>query len=127
MPISAAAFTSTEASTSTPTATSWATAAAVFTAITRTEYIESLHLDYVLGAYDNGELIGVAVIVDNRKSERNLASKFHLNCAETYTFDIVFVKEEYRGLGLQKAFIDIAKAQAKIDGLVFCSETRLGQ
>ena len=91
--------------------------------ITRTEYIESLHLDYVLGAYDKDELIGVALIVDNRKSERNLASKFHLNCAETYTFDIVFVKEEYRGLGLQKAFIDIAKAQAKIDGAKYMMTT----
>ena len=28
----------------------------------------------------------------------------------------MFVKKEYRGLGLQEAFIEVAKAQAKIDG-----------
>ena len=84
--------------------------------LTRNEFIESLHLDYVLGAYDNDQLVAVAVIVDNRNSERNLGLKFNYKANETYTFDIVFVKEKYRGLGLQKAFIDVAKQQAKIDG-----------
>lgn len=84
--------------------------------LTRNEYIESLHLDYVLGAYDKDELVAISVIVDNRKSDRNLATKFALACKDYYTFDIVFVKDSYRGLGLQKEFIEVAKKQAKIDG-----------
>ncbi len=82
---------------------------------TRNEFIESLHLDYVLGAYDNNKLVAVCVIIDNRESNRNLAQKFGVPASEAYTFDIIFVKEEYRGLGLQKEFIEIAKKQAKID------------
>ena len=84
--------------------------------VTRNEFIESLHLDYVLGAYDEDKLVGVALIIDNRNTDRNLGVKFGAPFAESYTFDIVFVKKEYRGLGLQKLFIEIAKEQAKIDG-----------
>ena len=84
--------------------------------VTRNEFIESLHLDYVLGAYDQNKLVAVALIIDNRDTERNLAKKFGLPPLTAYTFDIVFVKKEYRGLGLQQAFIEVAKAQAKIDG-----------
>lgn len=84
--------------------------------VTRNEFIESLHLDYVLGAYDNNKLIGIALIIDNRDSDRNLGQKFGCPSKDAYTFDIVFVKKEYRGLGLQKEFIEVAKKQAKIDG-----------
>ena len=83
---------------------------------TRNEFIESLHLDYVLGAYDNNKLVAVCVIIDNRETDRNLGQKFNTPYSEAYTFDIIFVKEEYRGLGLQKEFIEIAKKQAVIDG-----------
>ena len=83
---------------------------------TRNEFIESLHLDYVLGAYDDKKLVAVCVIIDNRNSTRNLGQKNGAPFEEAYTFDIVFVKKEYRGLGLQKEFIEIAKKQAKIDG-----------
>lgn len=83
---------------------------------TRNEFIESLHLDYVLGAYDDKKLVAVCVIIDNRNSTRNLGQKNGAPFGEAYTFDIVFVKKEYRGLGLQKEFIEIAKKQAKIDG-----------
>ena len=84
--------------------------------VTRNEFIESLHLDYVLGAYEQDKLVAVALIIDNRDTERNLAKKFGVDPLKAYTFDIVFVKKEYRGLGLQEAFIEVAKAQAKIDG-----------
>ena len=95
----------------------------IFVPLNRNEYIESLHLDYVLGAYEKDKLVAVAVIVDNRNSDRNLGKKFNVPFSETYTFDIVFVKEEYRGLGLQKAFVDIAKEQAKIDGANYIMTT----
>jgi len=84
--------------------------------VTRNEFIESLHLDYVLGAYDDKKLVAIALIIDNRDTERNLGKKCGIPYQEAYTFDIVFVKKEYRGMGLQKEFIDIAKKQAKIDG-----------
>lgn len=84
--------------------------------VTRNEFIESLHLDYVLGAYDDKKLVAIALIIDNRDTERNLGKKCGVPYQEAYTFDIVFVKKEYRGMGLQKEFIDIAKKQARIDG-----------
>lgn len=84
----------------------------LFVDVTRNEFIESLHLDYVLGAYDDDKLVAVALIITNRESDRNLAKKVKYQSNDVYTFDAVFVKEEYRGHGLQKIFIDIAKKQA---------------
>ena len=84
----------------------------LFVDVTRNEFIESLHLDYVLGAYDEDKLVAVALIITNRESDRNLAKKVNYASNDVYTFDAVFVKEEYRGHGLQKIFIDITKKQA---------------
>lgn len=87
----------------------------LFVDVTRNEFIESLHLDYVLGAYDEDTLVAVALIITNRETDRNLAKKVNYVSKDVYTFDAVFVKEEYRGYGLQKIFIDIAKKQAVKD------------
>ena len=61
--------------------------------VTRNEFIESLHLDYVLGAYDDKKLVAIALIIDNRDTERNLGKKCGVPYQEAYTFDIVFVKQ----------------------------------
>ena len=84
---------------------------------TRNELIESLHMDYVLGAYDGDKLVAVANVIDNRSCDRNLGQKCGEKATECYTFDAVFVHPEYRGLGLHSEFIEIAKAQAKIEGV----------
>lgn len=83
---------------------------------TRSELIESLHMDYVLGAYDGDRLVAVNISIDNRSCDRNLGQKCGQSARDCYTFDAVFVDPEYRGLGIQSAFIDVAKKQAKIDG-----------
>ena len=83
---------------------------------TREELIESLHLDYVIGAYEGDKLVGIATFIDARNTSRNLGKKFGGKPNECYTFDAVFVHPEYRGLGLQRAFIELAKKQAVIDG-----------
>ena len=84
---------------------------------TRNELIESLHMDYVLGAYDGDQLVAVANIIDNRNCDRNLGQKFGQKPTTCYTFDAVFVHPEYRGLGLHVEFLKVAKAQAKIEGV----------
>jgi GNAT superfamily N-acetyltransferase len=84
---------------------------------TRSELIESLHMDYVLGAYDGDKLVAVANVIVNRSCDRNLGQKCGKKAADCFTFDAVFVHPEYRGLGLHSAFIEIAKAQAKLDGV----------
>ena len=83
----------------------------------RPDWIDSLHLDYVLGAYDGDDLVGVALIIDNRRSPRNLGQKFGENYADCYTYDAVFVHPDYRGMGLQKAFGEVAKKQARIENV----------
>jgi ribosomal protein S18 acetylase RimI-like enzyme len=83
---------------------------------TRSELIESLHMDYVLGAYDGDTLVAVATIIDNRVCSRNLGKKCGAKPTTAYTFDAVFVHPDYRGLGLQSAFLEIAKKQVVIDG-----------
>ncbi len=83
---------------------------------TRSELIESLHMDYVLGAYDGDRLVAVAISIDNRPCDRNLGQKCGKRPAGCYTFDAVFVHPDYRGLGLQAAFMEVIKCQAKTDG-----------
>ena len=83
----------------------------------RADWIESLHLDYVLGAYDDNKLVAVALIIDNRQSPRNLGQKCGMNYADCYTYDAVFVHPDYRGMGLQQAFGEVAKRQAKVENV----------
>ena len=88
----------------------------IYVNTSRHELIESLHMDYVLGAYDNDKLIAVATFIDNRKTDRNLGAKMGFKPELCFTFDAVFVHPEYRGYGLQSEFIKIAVEKAKIDG-----------
>lgn len=82
----------------------------IYCPLTREEILESLHLDTVLGAFDeDGELSGVAVLISNRKSSRNLAHDFQKAPENVLTFDAVFVSPRSRGFGLQRVFVDKAK------------------
>lgn len=85
--------------------------------LTREEILESLHMDMVLGAFnEEDDLLGVAVLVSNRKSPRNLAQDFQKSPVSVLTFDAVFVSSGARGLGLQRTFIDMAKKLAVKSG-----------
>ena len=88
----------------------------IYVNTTRPEFIEALHMDYVLGAYDGERLVGVATFVDNRKTDRNLGAKMGFGWEKCFTFDAVFVHPDYRGCGLQSEFISVAIEKAKIDG-----------
>ena len=88
----------------------------IYVNTTRPEFIEALHMDYVLGAYDGDRLVGVATFVDNRKTDRNLGAKMGFGWEKCFTFDAVFVHPDYRGCGLQSEFISVAIEKAKIDG-----------
>ena len=88
----------------------------IYVNTTRNELIESLHMDYVLGAYEGDRLVGVATFIDNRKTERNLGASFGERASDCFTFDAVFVHPDYRGLGLQHEFIEVAKQKAALDG-----------
>ena len=83
---------------------------------TRSELIESLHMDYVLGAYDGDRLVAISITIDNRACDRNLGQKCGKKPTDCYTFDAVFVHPDYRGLGLHKAFLEVIKKQAAVDG-----------
>lgn len=98
----------------------------IYVETTRNELIETLHMDYVLGAYDNERLVAIATCIVNRNCDRNLGKKNGKKAIDCFTFDAVFVDPEYRGLGLQKAFIDIIKKQAKIDNAtsIWCTVSK---
>lgn len=90
----------------------------IYCPLTREEILESLHQDSVLGTFDeNGELTGVAVLISNRKSPRNLAQDFQKTPESVLTFDAVFVSARSRGLGLQRIFVDKAKELAAKSGV----------
>lgn len=96
----------------------------IYCPLTREEILESLHLDTVLGAFDEDEeLLGVAVMVSNRKSQRNLAQDFHKAPESVLTFDAVFVSPRARGLGLQRKFVAMAKELAIKSGIRYILTT----
>lgn len=96
----------------------------IYCPLTRAEILESLHMDTVLGVVDEkDELLGVAVLVTNRKSPRNLASDFQKAPESVLTFDAVFVSSQARGLGLQRKFVDMAKKLAKENGVKYILTT----
>ncbi len=96
----------------------------IYCPLTREEILESLHLDTVLGAFDeDGELSGVAVLISNRKSSRNLAHDFQKAPENVLTFDAVFVSPRSRGFGLQGKFVDKAKEIAAKSGLRYILTT----
>lgn len=96
----------------------------IYCPLTREEILESLHLDTVLGAFDeDGELSGVAVLISNRKSSRNLAHDFQKAPENVLTFDAVFVSPRSRGFGLQRVFVDKAKELAAKSGVRYILTT----
>ncbi|MGE5390042.1 MAG: GNAT family N-acetyltransferase, partial [Deltaproteobacteria bacterium] len=84
--------------------------------LNRDELLESMHRDLCIGAFAEEKLIGFNILIKNHETKRNLMvahQKTAKNAFKALTFDIVFVHPEYRNLGIQKQFIDIAKKKMK--------------
>lgn len=78
--------------------------------LTRSELLESMHLDRCIGAYVDDKLIGFAIFVSNRSGSRNLgASLAGVKPAKAITFDALFVHPDFRGLGIQRKFIKLCR------------------
>ena len=84
--------------------------------LSRDEIFESLHLDSLVGVYADDRLVAMAVLVNPRDGERNLAADFNLAPATAITFDVVIVDPDTRGYGLHHRFIDYAIAHARQHG-----------
>lgn len=82
--------------------------------LTRTELIESLHLDTIEGVFSpTGKLAAFSVVVSPRISVRNLAHEISdIEEKDTITFDAVAVSPDFRGNGLQQILVNNAKKLA---------------
>lgn len=87
-----------------------------YVSATRQEFCAALEQDFVLGGYEENELIAAAVCIRNRACSGNLGQKFGAEPTEAFTFDAVFVHPEHRGKGLQSRLIEAAKKIAKEAG-----------
>ena len=85
----------------------------VFVKITNEEFTESVEKDYVIGAYNENELVGFCLMIVNRETDRNLAPDIKESCIDTATFDAVVVSKSFRGHALQKRFINLSCEIAK--------------
>lgn len=85
----------------------------LFYPLSRDEFLESLHLDEVVGVIHEDRLVAVAVIVKNRISPRNLASEIGCKPEESFTFDAVMVSPLWRGFGLQNVLLNHCLEMAK--------------
>lgn len=85
---------------------------ATFCAITREEIAESASEDAVIAAFASGKIVALNMVVKNRPSDRSLANDIGERFENVVTFDGVIVAPEYRGLGLQRIFLEIAAKHA---------------
>jgi len=87
-----------------------------FVEITADEITESADMDFIIGAYDGARLVAFSLTVLNRDCDRSVGKKYGFDPEKCATFDSVFVHPEYRGFGLQQAFIELAKQKARENG-----------
>lgn len=81
----------------------------IFYPLSRSELIESMHLDHVIGMFTpEGQLTAFCVVINNRTGQRNLAYTLHLQPSESLTFDAVVVGKEWRGRHFQQIMIEWA-------------------
>lgn len=86
----------------------------IFTAPRNEEILESLDKDIVYGVFHHQKLVAFSILILDRNSERDLSNYLPKYKKETCaSFDNVEVKKEYRGYGIEKELINIAKEEAK--------------
>ena len=81
----------------------------VFAAPSDEEIEESLRLDVVYGVFHSNELVGFIILVHTRETERDLSLLTDFKKEDCLTIDNVEVKKEFRGYGLEKEFIKLAR------------------
>lgn len=95
----------------------------LFCRFTEKELIEDFKNDIILGAFYDDCLIGVSVILLPQENEKSLYSDINENYKNVVTFDGVIIKKEFRGLGLQRQFIQLAKDIAKKRNIEYIGAT----
>jgi len=95
----------------------------IFVLTTKAECEDSFVNDFCIGAFREGRLAGASIMVLNRESERNLGGKLGYDPAECVTLDTTFIHPDWRGHGLQRAFIDMRIQKATELGVLFAFAT----
>lgn len=83
-----------------------------FALTTSEEFADSHVRDYCLGAFCGDVLAGATCMVINRDTPRNLGAQMGFDPLECVTLDTSFVHPDYRGRGLQRAFIRMRLEEA---------------
>lgn len=91
--------------------------------LSREELLESMHLDKLIGVFHKEELIAVEVIVVNRISHRNIAEEMGYDPCESFTFDAVMVRPQWRGYGLQNILLGQCVSIAKTKNIKYIVAT----
>ena len=87
----------------------------IFVKTTDIEIKESILLDYCVGAFDQGNMTGFALMIYGRLTPRNLGTCFGYSEEELYrcvTYDTAFVDPFCRGFGLQRLFSSLRNEEA---------------
>ena len=87
----------------------------IYCPLSREDLLESFHKDLILCVWDENQLAAFAVVVMNRKSDRNLYKHMRSTYSfeDVITFDAVVVDEAYRGNGIQSTLIQETLQRAK--------------
>ena len=76
------------------------------------EIMESLDKDIIFGVFHHRKLVAFSILIEDRNSERDLTNYYlKYKKEDTISFDNVEVRKEYRGYGLEKELIEIAKKE----------------
>ena len=88
----------------------------LFSAPSNEEILESLDKDIVYGVFHHQKLVAFSITVLDRNSERDLSNYYmEYKKDECASFDNVEVLKEYRGYGIEKELINIAKEETKLN------------
>ena len=84
----------------------------IFSAPSNDEIMESLDKDVIFGVFHHRKLVAFSILIEDRNSERDLTNYYlKYKKEDTISFDNVEVRKEYRGYGLEKELIEIAKKE----------------
>ena len=73
------------------------------------ELIESLELDKVVGVYYQNKIVAFSILIVARKDERDLSVYADYRLKDCLCFDNVLVHKDFRGYGIEKELIRLAK------------------
>lgn len=93
----------------------------IFEALTEAEFAHSLENDICIGVYDSDSLVAILSLIPAPQESQNLLLDLpdykDIDRTDALVIDCILISENYRGFGLQKAFLRLSEFVAEKCGI----------